>query len=372
MNGYTQGKGMPNVLIAGAGKIGALVAGLLAQSGDYTVTLVDKTFVHSDVQALSHLPHLHCIEGDFETSAFDEWVRDAKIEAVVSCLPYFLNSQLAKRAAALGIHYFDLTEDTTVTETIKSLSHQAKTAFVPQCGIAPGFVNVAANDLMQQFDEIETVKLRVGALPQRVSNALGYALTWSTAGLINQYGNPCQAVVDHQHGVVPPLAGLEQIRIEGENYEAFNTSGGLGSLAELWAAKVKHMTYKTLRYPGHCEKMRFLMDTLKLNQDRDTLQRILEQAIPQTRQDVVIVYIAVSGLSHGEYLERSFMKKIYPDELLGQHWSAIQVATASACCTTIDMFFEATPECGFVYQERFSFTDFLQNRFASCFRTVTA
>lgn len=361
---------MGKILVAGAGKIGSLVAGLLAECGDYEVIVADKSYEHSDCSRLNNVTGLVLQECDVsDTSAVSQLIQEHKVEAVISCLPYFLNVQMAEVAAELKVHYFDLTEDTTVTSKVKSLAENSSQGFIPQCGLAPGFVSVVANSFMKRFDEVETVKLRVGALPQNSSNSLFYALTWSTDGLINQYGNPCHAILNYDRILLTPLAGLEHVQIDGWSYEAFNTSGGLGSLAELWDGKVKNLTYKTLRYPGHCEKMRILMEELKLNDDRDTLKSILERAIPKTEHDVVLIYVSVTGKKNGEYLEHDFVKKVYPQELVGKKWSAIQVTTASACCATFDMFFQAEqrPQ-GFIYQESYSLNDFLNNRFAACYR----
>ena len=88
-------------------------------------------------------------------------------------------------------------------------------------------------------------------------------MTWSTDGIINEYGNLCQSIVDGKEVDVLPLEGLEEIEIDGTLYEAFNTSGGLGSLAETYGGSVKTMNYKTIRYPGHCEQMRLLMNGLQ-------------------------------------------------------------------------------------------------------------
>ena len=110
---------------------------------------------------------------------------------------------------------------------------------------------------------------------------------------------------------------MESIQIDGCEYEAFNTSGGLGSLGELYAGKVQYMNYKTMRYPGHCQKMRLFMNELRLNEDRATLKRILENAIPKTYQDIVIVYVTVEGIKQGELTEKSYVKKIYPEIIRG-------------------------------------------------------
>lgn len=217
---------------------------------------------------------------------------------------------------------------------------------------------------MQEFEQCRQVKLRVGALPQRVSNALHYSLTWSTDGLINSYGNPCHAIEAGKSVLVKPLEGLESVQLNGKDYEAFNTSGGLGSLMELFPDFCHTMNYKTLRYPGHCEKMRFLMNELDLNKDRPTLKRILEQAIPKTYQDLVIIYVTVEGIKQGVLSEKSYLKTIYPQSIEGLEWSAIQVSTAAGVCAVVDLFFEKKAQLkGLIFQEQFNLHDVLSNRF---------
>ena len=135
--------------------------------------------------------------------------------------------------------------------------------------------------------------MRVGALPVHPSNALKYSLTWSTDGLINEYGNVCYGIENGVKTALRPLEGYETIEVDGLLYEAFNTSGGLGTLADTYAGKVQTMNYKTLRYPGHCDKIHFLMNDLKLNQQRETLKHLLENAVPKTDQDVVLIYASV-------------------------------------------------------------------------------
>jgi saccharopine dehydrogenase-like NADP-dependent oxidoreductase len=193
---------------------------------------------------------------------------------------------------------------------------------------------------------------------------LKYSLTWSTEGLINEYGNPCEAIVDGRPTEVAPLEGLEEIEIDGTSYEAFNTSGGLGSLGDTYGARVQDMDYKTIRYPGHCVQMRLLMNDLKLNHDRATLKRVLENAVPQTLQDVVIVYVAVNGRQAGELREESYVSKIYPQVIAKRLWSAIQVTTAAGITAAVDLVLTQPGRYhGFVRQEDFPLTAVLANRF---------
>ena len=361
---------MKRVLVLGAGKIGALISGLLAESGDYRVTLADisEAAAHSIVAAHG-LEHLDAAQLDArDRGALLRSLQTQPVDAVISALPWYCNITVAEAAQATGAGYFDLTEDVDVTRAVRRIAEGASTAFVPQCGLAPGFISIAANELITHFDRVRSVKLRVGALPQHPNNVLKYSLTWSTEGLINEYGNPCLAIVDGRPAEVAPLEGLEEIEIDGTLYEAFNTSGGLGSLADTWGERCEQMTYRTIRYPGHCAQMRLLMNDLKLNDDRATLKRILENAVPQTLQDVVIVYVAVTGWQQGELREENYVNKVYPQVIAGRLWSAIQVTTAAGVCAVADLVL-ADPGrfAGFVPQESFGLPAVLANRFGRHF-----
>lgn len=361
---------MYTVMITGAGKIGSLIACLLADSGHFEVHLADMAFDSSDVRRLLRVfPNIKTLAMDVaEVEQLQAYLEKHRIIAVISSLPFFLNPHVALAAKQAKVHYFDLTEDTEVTKTIRALAANAESAFIPQCGLAPGFVGIVAHSMMQAFDECNHAKLRVGALPQRSSNPLQYSLTWSTDGLINEYGNLCNTIDGGKLTLVKALDGLETIQIEGLAYEAFNTSGGLGHLAELYVNKVQSLNYKTIRYPGHCSKMRFLMNDLRLNTDRATLKHILERALPKTQQDLVLVYVTVEGKLDGELIEKSYLKKIYPVTIRGLEWSAIQVATAASVCAIVDLMLGHEKEYqGLVRQEQFKLHDVLANRFGRYF-----
>lgn len=366
---------MREVLVAGAGKIGILVAVLLAMSEQYRVhvadikpELLDWLPIDKKVSRISH------ISVDFSNpegarSTLSAYIRQKQITTVISCLPFFCNPLVAQIAKENALNYFDLTEDTKVTEFIKSLAIGAKTAFVPQCGLAPGFVSIMAGDLMKNFDRVDTLLMRVGALPVYPNNALKYALTWSTEGMINQYSNICYGIVNGKEVPLQPLEGLETIQIDGLLYEAFNTSGGLGSMADTYDGKVNTMNYKSLRYPGHCRKMRFLMNDLKLSQDRSTLKNILENAIAKTYQDVVLIYIAVKGYKKDELIEETYVKKVYPNVIAGKLWSAIQITTAASACAVLDIVLgDPKTYQGMVLQEFIPLKDFLHNPFGQYYQ----
>ncbi|MDH5428404.1 MAG: saccharopine dehydrogenase NADP-binding domain-containing protein, partial [Nitrospirota bacterium] len=361
---------MRRVVILGGGKIGSLIATLLVESGDYLVFVgdVDSQVVARLQKEIACTPSQILSVDVQDKTALGSFLEQTKPGAILSSLPYYCNPLVSELALELGAHYFDLTEDIEVTKKVREMSKGTNKAFVPQCGLAPGFISIVAHDLMTHFDSVEIVKMRVGALPVNPSNVLKYSLTWSTDGLINEYGNMCNGIENGQEVELLPLEGYETISIDGLLYEAFNTSGGLGTLADTYAGKVRTMNYKTLRYPGHCEKIHLLMNELKLNDDRETLKRVLEKAVPKTLQDVVLIYTSVTGLRRGELFEENFVKKIYPRTIAGKLWSAIQVTTAAGICSVMELVFEQPEQYrGFVTQETFDLSAILDNRFGKVF-----
>ncbi|MEO7054131.1 MAG: saccharopine dehydrogenase family protein [Rhizomicrobium sp.] len=356
---------MRDILLIGAGKIGETIADLLCSSGDYRVTVADRSDL--SLQKLPRRAHM-------KTLALDVTDPDALAAAmkgrfaVLSAAPYSVTGKIAGAARIAGVHYLDLTEDVANTRLVKSLADGANSAFIPQCGLAPGFIAIAAHDLARRFERLDSVRLRVGALPLYPSNALGYNLTWSTDGVINEYDEPCEAIVDGTVREVSPLEELEEFSLDGVRYEAFNTSGGLGTLCETLAGKVRQLNYKTVRYPGHRDIMKALIQDLRLGERRDVLKDILEQALPATRQDVVLVFVTVTGYRDGQYLQETYTNKIYGTEINGIARSAIQITTAAGICTMLDLLATgALPQKGFVRQEDVKLSTFLSNRFGCAY-----
>lgn len=354
---------MKHIVVAGAGKIGVTIADMLAATGDYRVTLADR--------ALGRFAGLN---PSIETKAVD--VTDPRAMssllngsfAVLSAVPFNLTGDIAVSAKDAGAHYLDLTEDVATTRKVKRLAEGAQTAFIPQCGLAPGFITIAAYDLIRRFDTLHDVRMRVGALPKFPSNALNYNLTWSTEGLINEYCEPCEAIVNGERREVPPMEELEEFSLDGVTYEAFNTSGGLGSLCETLSGKVRDLNYRTIRYPGHAAIMKALLNDLRLRDRRDVLKDILENALPATLQDVVIVFVTVSGMRNGQLVQDTYANKIYSAEIGGVMRSAIQITTAAGITGVLDLL--ATGEIagrGFIRQEDIDLKAFLANRFGRAY-----
>ena len=361
---------MKHIIIAGAGKIGCLIALHLAKTNEYHVTMMDKEFGQADSKRLQNEKSIICEKIDInDDSEVDALIIKSKAIAIISCLPYFCNIKIVEYAIKHKLHYFDLTEDVEIANQIKKLSKNSKQAFMPRCGLAPGFIGLVAHSLSHMFDKLGSVKLRVGALPINSNNALQYALTWSTDGLINEYANASEVIRKGKVVSIPALEGLETIKIDGITYEAFHTSGGLGNLATILKAEVDNLSYKTIRYPGHCSKIKFLMNDLLLEQNRDTLKQILENAIPKTYQDVVIIYVSITGIQDGKLLENNYVNKLYPQSFYGYEWSAMQVTTASSVAAVVDLVLEDQDKYqGYACQENLDFQQFVNNRFGQIFK----
>ncbi len=283
-------------------------------------------------------------------------------DAVISAGPFKVNKNIAKVAADFGIAYFDLTEDVETTEYIKTL--ESKSILMPQCGLAPGAINICAAGMMKEFDKVNEVLMRVGALPRFTTNEMSYYLSWSTNGLINEYCNEADAIYEGKPVKVMPLEGVEKIVIEGESFEAFNTSGGCATMCETYEDEVENLTYKTIRYPGHVSHMKFLFNDLHLKKNKEILEKLFDKEVPRTKNDVIIFFVKVIGVIDGVLQEKTYLRKIYGDEKL----SAIQLTTASGVCSALKMYLDGKiTNQGFTKQESLSWDDFLNNNFGKVY-----
>lgn len=357
---------MKDVLVLGAGRIGVMAAQLLADSGDYVVTLADRS---AAALAAFGPPSLrrHTLALDSADPAALQAAAQGRF-ALLNALPFDCAVAAAQAARTAGVHYLDLTEDVAATRRIRALAQDAPCAFVPQCGLAPGFVAIAAAALARRFERLDTLRLRVGALPLYPSNALGYNLTWSTEGLVNEYIQPCEAIVDGRRTEVAALDGLEHFALDGVRYEAFNTSGGLGTLCETLAGQVRELDYRSIRYPGHHALMRVLLRDLRLRERPALLKELLEHAIPATQQDLVLVFVTATGWREGRLLQHSVVHKV-PGRCSGSApASAIQITTAGSACAVLDLLAQGRlPQQGFVCQEQVPLDEFLGNRFGAVY-----
>ena len=355
---------MKDIALIGAGQIGETIASLLTGAG-YRLTVADRD--PAQLARIAANPRVTTRQIDvLDETALGETLQGKF--AVLSAMPHGVTGAVAVAARRAVVHYLDLTEDVATTRLAKELAKDSTTAFIPQCGLAPGFVSIAAADLARRFDTLESLRLRVGALPQFPSNALNYNLTWSTDGLINEYDQPCEAIVGGRMCEVQALDGLEGFSLDGVRYEAFNTSGGLGTLAETLAGQVQELNYKTIRYPGHRDIAKILVQDLRLGERRELLKDIFEYALPTTMQDVVLIFVTASGHIGGRFVQQSYANKVFSAPVQGVERTAIQITTAGGICAVLDMLAQKKlPQSGLIRQEDIPLAAFLSNRFGKAY-----
>jgi saccharopine dehydrogenase-like NADP-dependent oxidoreductase len=345
--------------ILGAGKVGTTIATLLESCEFCTsVTLGDeRSDLKLGVLRKASFKRLNVQR----RAALDAFVK--RCDVIVSAAPYYLNRGIAEACGALRVSYFDLTEDVATTKFIRQLARKTKdVTFMPQCGLAPGAVNIVGGSLASSLDTVRSVEMRVGALPQFASNQMKYYLSWSTAGLLNEYCQLCEALHDGRRITTLPLEGGERLTIDGVEYEAFNTSGGVATMCETFEGKVGELNYKTMRYPGHRDLMKFLLHDLNLSCQQELLTQIFDQEVPQTDNDVVVFYVNAVGHLDGELVQRSFVKKMRGDTVQGRRLSAIQLTTAAGVVAVLELFARGVLPRGFVKQESVMLSEFLSTQ----------
>lgn len=355
------------VAVFGLGKVGELVAILLSDSGFKVVGY--------DAAPRDNL--------DFETKPLDvkdgAGLRDSLrgVDAVVSCLPYHLNIDVAEAAYDCGVHYFDLTEDVPTTNRVHELSTAqrskglADSAFAPQCGLAPGLIGIVGASLAKNFDEIRSIELKVGALPQNPTGLLGYAFNWSSEGVVNEYLNDCEVLRSGRRQMVPAMTDSERVVIGGMELEASLTSGGLGTMCETFEGRVQRLDYKTMRYPGHFEQMHFLFDELGLRDRRELAGEILVAAKPPVNDDIVYLHAAVEGIKEGHPFRENYVRAYKPIEIGGRMWRAISWTTAASIVAVVELVSEGRlPHAGFIKQEDIVLEDLFSTQAGARFETL--
>jgi lysine 6-dehydrogenase len=233
--------------------------------------------------------------------------------AVISAVSYAVNYNIARAAIQAGVHMCDLGGNNDIVEKQLTLDDEAKArglTIVPNSGLAPGLINILAVTATREFDEVDSIHLRVGGLPQKPRPPLNYQIVFSVEGLINEYVEKADVICDGQLMHIDPMSGLEEIRFP-EPFgvlEAFNTSGGLSKLTQMFEGKVKNLDYKTIRYRGHCERFKTLLDlgfatsepmmvggSVKTN--REFFADLLRKKLDFGDKDVVLARATITGKS---------------------------------------------------------------------------
>ncbi len=230
---------------------------------------------------------------------------------VVSAVSYAVNFQVTRAALEAGVHMCDLGGNNDIVERQLRLDGEAKQkglTIIPNCGLAPGLINVLAIHGAREFDELDSISLRVGGLPQHPRPPLNYQIVFSVEGLINEYIEKAAVIRNGELMHIDPMSDLEEIEFPPPfgKLEAFNTSGGLSTLTQRLLGKVKNLDYKTIRYQGHCEKFKTLLDlgfatsepmmvggTVKTN--REFFADLLRKKLDFGEKDVVLARATITG-----------------------------------------------------------------------------
>ncbi len=302
---------MSTIAVLGSGIVGTAAAWDLTRRG-HTVVVADA---RPDAAATAaKIAGASPITLDATDDAAVRRLLDGK-DAVVSAVPYALGMPIATAAVATATHYFDFGGNPTMVGRQLLLDESARkagVAVVPDCGLAPGMANVLAVGAVDALGDgpIDEVRLRVGALPAEPTGTLGYQLAFNPAGLINEYAEPCEVLVDGKYATVEPL--LETEVVEWARWgplEAFTTAGGSSSLPRRWTGRVRNLDYKTLRFPGHGVIFRAMLEVGLFDElpqpdsgiaPRTVLLEALRNHLPSGAPDLVLVRVWATAVRNGK------------------------------------------------------------------------
>jgi len=335
-----------HIIIAGAGGI-AEAAGLLLMAWSSTPIKLyignrHKTKAEKVARWINEglpLKTLEIIPFHLDTEEVNEEMQPIfeKANAILDCLPGKLAPRIAQYAKDFNLHYANLTEYVAETNQIIDLAKDATTGFILQTGLAPGYINILAHYLFQEFcathqvNEVEELAFKVGALTEHATAPHYYGFTWSPVGVATEYLKDAIAIRDYKKVTLPSLSARKTIRIDGIDYEEDLTSGGAADLPDALVGKVKTLDYKTLRHPGHYAWVaNQLKDQYPLKNAVRYLQEVMAKAIPHVENDQIILYASVLGKDHqGVLRKRDLAKTIHPMKVGKHTLRAIQTTTAA-------------------------------------------
>lgn len=368
------------IFIAGAGGIGEAAALLLREwsefeteifLGDITEEGLKKAsdFVTANSSKKSKVETvLMAFEGISEPmkNAFEQ------ADVLLDCSPGGQAPKMARLACDFKMHYANLTEYVAETDEIIALARDAETGFILQTGLAPGFINVLAMSLYNQFvekyenEKVEKIGMKVGALTAHAHEPHFYGFTWSPIGVATEYVKNSRVIRDYKITERPALSARETIVIGARTYEADLTSGGAADLPEFFEGKARQLDYKTLRYVGHYEWVERQVRRLPKNENLPfKLQDVMLEAIPSVEDDLVLVHASVDGFAANgrrRMIEKAFF--VEPLEIDGKNLRAIQTTTAAPLCESAMMLLSGKYK-GVVLQSQLNPNEFMKGNFVS-------
>jgi lysine 6-dehydrogenase len=327
---------MASYMIVGAGLMGkGLIHDLLTSSEENEVIVIDI-----DAENLASMKERFSAEGSrIKTLQVNLQDKEKMIELLdqVDCMigaaSYTFNYYLSELAIETKTHFCDLGGNNTVVQkqlTLNDKAKEAKVIILPDCGLAPGLATVLAAEGMNIFDEVSSIHIRVGGLPDNPKPPLNYMLVFSVQGLINEYVEPCLIIRNGKLETIEPLTEVEKLSFEGfGELEAFQTSGGTSTMPHNFLGKVKDLTYKTIRYKGHCHIMKAMLDLgfadekeIEVKGQKLVSRAFFEKVLQETlvdddSRDLVLLRVEIVGTRDGKDLLKVFEMVDHHDEETG-------------------------------------------------------
>lgn len=318
-------------MVLGAGRMGrAVVYDLCKYSPESQLIVVDS--VPAKLEKITQeFPHERISVIKANVGDLDEMNYIlSSADLVISCVGHRFNYNLAKAAIEAGANFCDLGGNEDVVRKqflLDQMARDAGVAIIPDCGLAPGMVSILTAAACAELDETSEVKIRVGGLPVEPRPPLNYAHSFSIDSLIDEYFEDSTVIRNGKLLRVPSLHDLEELEFPAPfgKMEAFLTAGGISTLPLTFGSKVKNLDCKTIRYPGHCEKVKLLKDLGMMDSTplpisnlpisaRALLAQIFEQRLPKDEPDVVLMRVETKGKKNGEDRELRWECVDYMDE----------------------------------------------------------
>lgn len=367
-----------NIIIAGAGGIAEAAGLILAEWSQVTPTLYIGNRTLSKAESVTKWIEKgttkNCTVKAFH---FAQDKITPEMEAIfkkgaimLDCLPGSQAPRIAKIAKEYQLHYANLTEYVDETAEITTLAKEAETGFVLQTGIAPGYIDVLANYLFQEFctnfnvNTADILEFKVGALTKNAVAPHYYGFTWSPIGVATEYLKNANTIRNFSKTELPALSERTSIIINGITYESDLTSGGAADLPDALTGKVRDLNYKTLRFPGHYDWIQNQLTTIDHSKDRiKELEKIMQKEIPLIEDDQIILYAAVEGKDiKGILRRREIAKQILPMQVGKHKLRAIQVTTAAPLVQSAQLLLEQNLK-GVILQSQIDAQSFLNGNF---------
>jgi lysine 6-dehydrogenase len=320
-----------NIIVIGSGLMGRAIAHDLCKHSNFdNITIADK----DDETLQSAESFLEGNNIDFVGLNVEDTNEVKKhfqnIDIAISAIPYRFNYDLARIAIETKTHFLDLGGNNQVVESERGLFEKAKkndVTIIPDCGLAPGLVSIITRDIVDEMDSVDYVKLRVGGLPMDPKPPLNYQIVFSPNGLINEYVEDAM-VLDHGEIIKKKsMTDIETVSFPKPfgNMEAFITSGGCSTLPYTYRKCIGYLDYKTIRYPGHCEKFKPLLDMGLAGEDpvdignqkiipRNLLIALLLKNVPTTGEDVVLLKVLSEGIKNNKKCHLEYIMVDYYDD----------------------------------------------------------